>query len=187
ALSKGRTPRPGAGRPTLVVDLPPPLPPAREAGEKSPGLPPFSFPPPLVAAPPRLTVRLRPVRGRPAGRDSATFPIPDSVPLGARWRAGALAVEDDEQRYPADGKAGLPAALPPAGSDEADEYPWGSQTPDHYYPYRGQPPAGTVRLQPRLPRLHARCSSEVFLAAGRAALVAQLVLQAQAGSPDAVD
>jgi hypothetical protein len=132
-----------------------------------------------------LTVRLR-----PTGRGTApppNTPFPDLVPEGIRCREGALAVSVDPQ-YQASAQVTAEApAEPSAGPEAAEPRPWGSLTPDLYYPFRGQPPAGTLHLQARQPRLRARCTSEVVLASGRAVVLARLLLQPEVGSPEQID
>src|SRR5205814_261281 len=95
------------------------------------------------------------------------LPFPDAVPLGAHFREGALAIDFDEQAAQPTVRASVPAAEPEDG-------PWGKQTPDLYYPYRGGPLSGTLLLRPRRPELRARCTTEVFLTPGRAAVEARL-------------
>jgi hypothetical protein len=164
-----RRPAGGKGRPTLVVELQRPLTPERPGAAAAPGRP---------RTPPALTVRLRQagaVTGRP-------LPFPDAEPLGARFREGALAVGFDERLHQA-------TVEPPLARAEADdEGPWGKQAPEHYYRYRGEPPRATLLLQPRPPRLRARCASEVFVGGGQAAVVKmRLALEAEVGSLDAVE
>src|SRR5262249_40768512 len=132
-----------------------------------------------------LTVGLRP---SPAARPGEarrgteqTYPFPDLVPVGVRPREGGLAIEFDETLY--EGRV-TTAALP---SPPDEEGPWGKQIPDYSYPFRGQPVAGTLRLRPRQPRLRARATSEVFLAAGGAGVTTHLLLQPDLGNPEAVD
>ncbi|HXG11796.1 MAG TPA: hypothetical protein VNK04_18720 [Gemmataceae bacterium] len=189
------------GRSLLIMEPERPLAPPARGG-------------PLAAAPlpsrpiaPRLTVQLRwvagvehsdapawstgasktqprpPVPTRPPGGALAemAFPFPDVVPLGARLLEGALAVDFDQQLY----EAFPDTSAQPAPPDE--EGPWGRRTPDYYYPYRGRGVQGTLRLRQRAPRVRARCSSEVVLASGRAALAAHLFLHPEAGSTDAID
>jgi hypothetical protein len=126
-----------------------------------------------------LTVRLHPARV-PTGPDPK-WPFPDAVPLGARFREGALAIDYDEQVD----QATIEPPPPDAGPEE--EGPWGQQAPDHYLPYRGEPLRGTLTLHRRPSQVRARCSSEVFLTPGRAAVEAHLLLEAEAGSPREID
>lgn len=131
----------------------------------------------------RLTVWLRPLTARQpgAGPTALTFPFPDMVPLGARWREGALAIDYDQARYDAHVQTAARSTPP------NEEGPWGKQVLDYYYPYRGQPVQGTLALQARRPRARARCTSAVGLTAKRAAIVAHLTLQPEVGTPETVD
>jgi hypothetical protein len=128
---------------------------------------------------PALTVRLRPARAEAlAGRNLA---FPDAVPLGARFREGALAIDFDPQVS----EVALRTQAVRAEPDGAG--PWKEHIPEHYYPYRGEPVQGSLRLSPRPPRLRARCASEVFVASGRAAVETHLLLEAEVGAPERVD
>jgi hypothetical protein len=172
-------PRSEAGRTVLLVDLqrpvsPGPAAPRPGAAETRP------------APGPRLTVWLRPSAGRGAAPDrgaagALSYPFPDVVPLGVRLREGALAIDLDETLYEA--RVDTPARATTPGEDG----PWGKQLPDYYFPYRGQPVRGTLTLQPRRPRVRARCSSAVGLTADRAAVETHLTLLPEVGTPDAVD
>jgi hypothetical protein len=126
-----------------------------------------------------LTARLRPLR-TPAGRER-TYSFPDAVPLGARYREGALAIDYDEQVDQAT------LTPPPPEAEPEEEGPWGQVVPDHYLPYRGEPPRGTLILRQRPAQVRARCTSEVFLTPGHAAVETRLLLEAEAGSPRAID
>lgn len=126
-----------------------------------------------------LTARLRPLR-LPTGRER-TYPFPDAVPLGARYREGALAIDYDEQVDQAT------LTPPPPEAEPEEEGPWGQAVPDHYLPYRGEPPRGTLILRQRPAQVRARCSSEVLLTPGGASVEARLLLEAEAGSPRDID
>jgi hypothetical protein len=160
------------GRSTLVVELQRPLTPAaRPSGGP-------------VA--PQLRLELRPARdlaGEVLGKpdEVLALPFPSVVPQGARLFEGALAIDFDQLLYEA---APETAAVP--GTPEG-EGPWGQQTPDFFYPYRGDGVQGVLRLRRRPPRVRARCSSEVVLTSGRAALVAHLFLYPVEGSTDTID
>jgi hypothetical protein len=65
--------------------------------------------------------------------------------------------------------------------------PWGNQPPDYLYPFWGQGVRGKVGLRPRSPHVRARCTSEIVLASGRAAVLTRLLLQPEVGSPDHID
>jgi hypothetical protein len=166
-LLRGRHFRPEAGRSTLYVDLARPLVSAekpRREGERANSL---------------LTVHLRPAQAGPMVGQELRFP--DAVPLGARFREGALALDCDEQLFHLDVKT-------TADRSEPDEDgPWGKQTPEYFYRYRGHTVEGTLRVQLRPPRLRAKCASEVFVTSGRAAVETHLILEAEVGSPDTID
>jgi hypothetical protein len=107
----------------------------------------------------------------------ASLTFPEVVPLGARLSEGALGISlDPVYQRP---------AVPPPAPDERG--PWGEQSLDYYYAYRGQAPAGNLELRPRTARISARCTNRVVLAAGRATIGARLVIQAEAGRLDAFD
>jgi hypothetical protein len=176
-LLRGRSVRTEGGRSVLLVDL------QRAVSSGTPAKTDASRP---QAAPLRLTVWLRPTAGRgparaPGGAAGLVYPFPDVVPLGARLREGALAIDYDESAYDARPTTAAQTSTP----DE--EGPWGKQVPDYYYPYRGQPVQGTLVLLPRRPRVRARCTSAVGLTAERAALETHLTLQPEVGTPDSVD
>ncbi|HMC66199.1 MAG TPA: hypothetical protein VKI65_14780 [Gemmataceae bacterium] len=148
-----------------------------------------------------ITLQLRaPLTVPPAG---TTLAFPDVVPLGASLREGALAISMN-RAYQATAAASIPASMPeietplPGGDEEMDRpepgpsptqrsRPWGKETPDYYYSYRGREVAGTIALRPHPPELSARCESEVVVAAGKAAVVTRLYLQPVAGSTAVVD
>jgi hypothetical protein len=153
-------PRTEGGRPALLVDLAQPLGPD---------------------APLRLMVWLRPM-APPAGEMS--WPVPDLVPLGARLREGGLAIDFDEQRFEGHVTGAVMSTAPPE-----EPGPWGNKPPDYYGTYRGQALGERARfeLRPRPPHLRARPSASVVLTPGRAAAETTLVLQADAGTPQALD
>src|SRR5262249_10957859 len=128
-------------RSTLRVDLQRPLAPASPA-------------PPDPRAPLatlRLNVWLRPAPARPApgGKKERpgelSLPFPDVVPVGARYREGALAIDYEQNLY----EAGVVTTAVATAPAEDAQGPWGKQTPDYYFPFRGRPPQGTLRLKPR--------------------------------------
>jgi hypothetical protein len=174
-----------AGRGTLLVDLTSPLTPrsngdAERAAE--------TIPRPAIPSRtrlPLLTVHLRP--GWPGPITGKTLPLPDVVPLGARFREGALALDCDEQLFH------LAVRTSAERSQPDSEGPWGAQLPEYYYRYRvhaptGDPPVkGELQVRARPPRLRAKCNSEIFVASGRAAVETHLLLEAEAGSPDTID
>jgi hypothetical protein len=132
-----------------------------------------------------LLVRLRPGRRGPPTPDQESR-FPDVVPEGVRWREGALAVTVDPQYQPSAHLTAVAPAEPGEGPEAAGPRPWGQLAPDLYYPFRGQPPAGTLRLLARQPRLRARYTSEVVLRSGRAVVLTRLLLQPEVGSPEQI-
>ena len=170
---------PEKGRYILVVDMPQAL--APTAG----------------TAPPRLTVRLRSLPfSEPAavnGKEKLppALPFPDLLCLDARFRQGALGISIDPA-YQANAQCRQPAAVAPLSEKDP---PWGRQTLDYYYAYRGlatdgptgPPVAGLLRLQPRTPRFTAHCSSRVLFTGGHPVVGIELVLRPEIGSPDTVD
>jgi hypothetical protein len=165
--------RSAGGRSTLYVDLTEPLGP-RTSGAERPG---------EAAVPrgrvPTLTVHLRPEKAGPV--TPRTIPLPDPVPLGARFREGALALNCDEQLFH------LEVQTTAERSEPDSEGPWDQRLPEHYYRYRGQALTGKLSVRPRAPRLRAKCSSEIFVASGMAAVKTHLLLEAEVGSPETVD
>lgn len=167
-LLRGWEERPERGVSTLIVDLQRPLTPRRVPTEVKSLAAIHSV---------RVTVRLT-----AAGPKEWAFP--DVIPRGVSQREGALAISFDEQLY----RARVEANTTPAEPAEREEGgSWGSQLPDYYYRYYGEPVRGTLRLQPREPRVTMRCTSEVVLASGRAALITHVRLQPEVGSPDTLD
>lgn len=174
-------PAPHAGRSTLLVDLQKPLAPLPESGRRS-GSPRPAGGTEVAGAPrarfPVLTVRLHNVHALPLlGRE---VQFPQAEPLGAHSRDGALAIEFDEQVVQPTIKASVPEGEPEA------EGLWGNRPPDFYFPFSGQPVHGSLLLNPRPPLLRARCTSDVFLATGRAAIESRLALDAELGQTDQV-
>jgi hypothetical protein len=168
-LLRGWEERPERGVSTLFVDLQRPLSPRVTLTEAKASGGTHSV---------RVTVRLGAAGPAPA------WAFPDINPRGVSQREGALAISFDEQVY----RARVEANTAPAEPAEREEGgPWGSQMPDYYYRYYGEPVRGTLRLQPREPRVTMRCISEVALASGRAALVTHVRLQPDVGNPDALD
>jgi hypothetical protein len=128
---------------------------------------------------PELIVDLRPARAEPlTGRD---LPFPDAVPLGAHVRDSALAVEVDGALY----ASTIHTVAEPV--DLNDEGPWRRGPPTWCYRFLSQPPAGHLRLEARRPQVRARCSTDVLVAAGQAAVQTRLRLDAEAGVTEAVD
>jgi hypothetical protein len=183
--------RSAGGKTTLNVDLRRPLISAEEARREekirprpltAPERPGEGTPHPATAGRsrvPTLTVHLRPVGpALPVGR--IELPFPNAVPLGARSPEGAVALDCDEQLFHFDVRTA-------ADRSEAEkEGPW-NQPPEYYYRYRGQPVTGTLVVQPRPPRLRARCGSEVLVASGRAVVETRLLLEAEVGNPQTID
>jgi hypothetical protein len=163
-------------RQCLLVDLQRPLTPVPRdrADNNLPGVSAF-FGRPRA---PTLTVRLVPKAPAPPGGGEVLFP--DATPLGARFREGVLAIGLDSQVYQATLNG------PATEADLEEDGPWGRQVPDAAYQYRGRPVEGSLILAPRPAQVKARCVSDVYLPAGRAAVNTRLVLEAESGRPDSV-
>jgi hypothetical protein len=167
------------GRSILLVDLLRPLRPAVPRPGAARG----------TAPRPTLLLRLFPTQpGSVAGRD---LPFPDPVPLGARFREGALGIDVDEEVYEARIrflKGGMRAEVPDASG------PWKEDLPGFYRAYQGSRVEGTIHLRVLPPRLRASSRTRVFVAAGRPAgalhtlgAELQVLVEAQRGSPDTLD
>ena len=131
------------------------------------------------SSPATLTVRLRPSRDEPiTGRD---LPFPDVVPVEALFREGGLAIDYDELIHIARVQTNAVVGEP------VGEGAWGKIAPDLYYPCKGEAVTGTLRLQPRAPRFRATALTDVFVAAGRAAVQTRLVLEGEGGTSAQVD
>jgi hypothetical protein len=128
---------------------------------------------------PTLTVHMRPSASGMIGKKH--LPFPDPVPLGARYREGALALDCDEQVYR------LEVNTTAERTEPESEGPWGQQLPLYYYRYRGQPLTGEIAVRSRPPRLRAKCDSEVLVAGSEAAIETHLMLEADAGSPNTIE
>jgi hypothetical protein len=183
--------RSAAGKTTLNVDLTRPLISAEEARREEKIRPrPLVAPErtgeptahPVAAGRSRvttLTVHLRPVGSAlPVGR--MELPVPNAVPLGARSPEGAIALDCDEQLFHFEVRTAAER------SEAEKEGPW-NQPPEYYYRYRGQAVTGTLVVQPRPPRLRARCGSDVLVASGRAVVETHLLLEAEVGNPQTID
>jgi len=128
---------------------------------------------------PTLTLYLR-----PAGPDPFTekrLPFPDAVPLGARFREGALALDCDEQLFH------LQVQTTAERTEPESEGPWGQKIPEYYYRYSGQPVTGEIRVRARPPRVRAKCTSTVLVVGGDAVIETHVVVEAEAGSPNTID
>jgi hypothetical protein len=150
----------------LLVNLERPLTPRGESRESATASEPRTV---------RLSVRLS------ANGPALEWAFPDVAPQGVRLREGALAITFDEQVYSARAESTAQLAEP------AQDGPWGSQKPDYYYPYHGEPVRGTLRLEPREPRVGVHCAADVVLASGRAAVVTHVQLQPLVGSPETIE
>jgi hypothetical protein len=124
---------------------------------------------------PRLSVRLA------ADGPALQWAIPDLVPRGALSREGVLAIDYDEQSY----RARVEANSNPC--DAIEDGPWGTQKPDLYYSYSGEPLRGSLFLEPREPRAAVRISSEVVTTFERARLIARVQIQPRIGNPDSIE
>ncbi|HLN30033.1 MAG TPA: hypothetical protein VK395_19985 [Gemmataceae bacterium] len=163
-----------------------------------------------------LKLGLRPVQGNgtaaPYASDEngeVSFAFPQLVPEGTSQWSGGLAISVDELYQPV-----VSASLPSTslsnrtldqGSDgvarKDEEFspdrqpqlapnlpaPWGNGTPSYYYTFRNQPVTGVVKLRPRAPRVQARCSGEVVIASGRAAILMRLHVRPEVGKPTSLD
>lgn len=156
-----------ADKATLLVDLSEPLT-ARTSGDGE-----------RETRLPSLTVHLQP--GWSGSFLDKKLPFPDAVPLQARIREGALALDCDEQLFQLD------VSTSAERSEAETEGPWGKRFPEYYYRFKGHPPKGELRVRPRPPRLRVKCDTELSLASGRAALETRLLLEAESGSPDTID
>ncbi|MBL8797835.1 MAG: hypothetical protein JNM56_28315 [Planctomycetia bacterium] len=148
------------------------------------------------AASARMTVKLRPMQPLKLPAGGLNVPIPDLAPVGARLREGALAVSVASlyQAVPTASVAAVPLEIaeergadPKTPRPPAPRPPWGQQTVDYYFPYQGQPVAGTVQLRSRPLQLRARCTSDVVIASGRAIQVTRLELAPEVDNPQTVD
>jgi hypothetical protein len=179
ALLRDRHVRNVEGKPTLFVDLSSPLG-ARSGNESERSS--ESTPHPATSSRarlPTLTVHLRPTSSESLTGKPLDFP--DAIPLGARFRQGALALDCDEQLFHFNVRTSAERAEPES------EGPWGQQLPEYYYRYRGPPISGTIQVRPRSPRLRAKCESEVFVASGEAVIETRLQLETEVGSPNTVE
>ncbi len=93
-----------------------------------------------------------------ASRKQLAFP--EAIPLGARFREGALALSLDPAFQAAELRTPLRASQPQA------EAPWGNQLPGHYFPYREQPLEGTLVVQPCPVQLRASSTTDILLQPG---------------------
>jgi hypothetical protein len=102
------------------------------------------------------------------------IPLPDIVPRGAEFREGHLAISVDPI-WQARVKATVAETAP------EEKGPWGRQNPDFYFAFQGKPVEGSLVLQPRQPRITARCSSDVVVTPRHIAMAIRLALQPQVG------
>jgi hypothetical protein len=170
-----------AGKATLFVDLASPLGPAQRSKSdvRNPKSESGSNTPDFSRRLPALTVQLRPAGSGPITGKWLLFP--DAVPLGARFREGALALDCDEQLFHLQVKTAAERTEPEG------EGPWGQQLPEYYYRYSDQPAPGKILVRSRPPRLRAKCASDVLVAGGEAIIDAHLSLEAEAGNPNTVE
>lgn len=162
------------GRPVVQVELATPL------GPAGPALAPEAAGP--LRAQARVALRLRPATpGVPLDR---ALPFPEVVVPGARFREGALAISVEDQLLEvADGRP--TASVPSLDPDE--DGPWGRDLPDFYFPYRTQPPTGSLTVRPRPPQVAAQVRTAVVLGPARSEAEVRLRLTAEAGAPDGVE
>jgi len=163
-----------------------------------------------------LKLSLRPVQGNgpaaPYASDEngeASLAFPQLVPEGSSQWSGGLAISLD-QLYQAVVSASLPSTSPSnrtldqgsegiARKDEESSLerqaqltpnlpaPWGNETPSYYYAFRSQPVTGVLKIRPRAPRVQARCTGEVVIASGRAAILMRLHVRPEVGKPSSLD
>jgi hypothetical protein len=171
--------RKSGGKETLFVDLASPLG-ARSRNERE--LSSETLPRPDASPRARLpmaTVHMRP--SLPGLQTGKALDFPDTVPLGARYRQGALALDCDPQLFHLDVRTSAERAEPET------EGPWGQQLPEYYYRFRGQSITGTLQVHPRPSRLRARCDSEILVGSGEAVIETHLFVEAEVGSPNTID
>jgi hypothetical protein len=153
----------------------------------------------------RLTIELRAAKDQQPGEGESLLAFPVVAPTDQRQWEGELAIGVDSALQgtalasahsvlPA--TSGMPeaplggAATTRAGTTSLPPFTlaaWHTQQPDFYYPFWSRPVTGTIRLQPRPPRFHAHCDSEVVLAPSRAQLHCRLTLEPMLGSIETVD
>ncbi|HEY7329435.1 MAG TPA: hypothetical protein VH592_17485 [Gemmataceae bacterium] len=126
-----------------------------------------------------LTIHMRPAE--PSLITGKRLPFPAVVPLGARLCEGSLALDCDEQLFHLDVQTAAERTEPER------EGPWGQQLPVYYYRYRGQPVTGQIQIRSRPPRLRAKCETELVIGSGEAVIDTQLLLEAEAGSPNTIE
>jgi hypothetical protein len=135
-----------------------------------------------------LTVRLR-GPGRPRF-GPWTGMLPTLLPMGASGVEGGLAVDWDDDLYEATfttqdarkQKVPLTPAEVPAG-----EEPWDERLPRAWFPWRGQPPVGQVRLVPRPVRLRTHTLNEARLTPGSLMVETHLTVTVEAGATEVLD
>ncbi len=110
-----------------------------------------------------------------------TLPFPESIPLGARFREGALGLSIDPAFQAAEQRTALTPAQP------QEEGPWKSQLPAPYFAYRQQVPKGTLVLQRRPVQLRVSATTDVQLSAGPLALQTQLEIEVEAGTTESLE
>jgi hypothetical protein len=123
-----------------------------------------------------------------------TLPFPAAEPLDPCLYEGALGIQVDPYYQATPLETSAPATLPPVKEPHGTP-PWDGETLSFYFPFRTQVSSaqvapgvtGKLRLLPHQTRLQARCQSEVILAAGRAAVLVRLTLEASGGSLQSVD
>ena len=124
-------------------------------------------------------VRLSSAAGRKVPAHGQFLDFPDIRIVEPCLRSGVLAIS---VRAPYQAVVNASLAAGPESSG-----PWKSSLPQFYYPFRNEAVAGKLRLLPYRPKVQARCSSEVVLGPGGAALNARLDLEPVQGNPTALD
>jgi hypothetical protein len=127
----------------------------------------------------RLLLWLRPATSQTG---VLSWPIPQLVPLGARWCEGGLAIDFDDRRFEGLINGSAISTRPPE-----QDGPWGNKVPRYYGVYRGEPLSGRIELRPLPPHVRTRIASSIVLGPTRATMETTLHLQADAGTPDTLD
>lgn len=171
------------GARTLVVQLEQPLK-ARDQSTRTTGDP--------LRTEVTLLVRLR-TRGKEEFLASIQqpIPLPNAVPLGARFQEGVLAIDLVNDAFTPVLKTNLmrgPQESSPGNPMEAIEPgPWGRFLPELYFPYRGEPVQGTLQLRPRPAHLRAVCRTQVEHQGDQAVIGTEVEVAAESGLTETID
>jgi hypothetical protein len=132
-----------------------------------------------------LGIRLRAPWGSNRPRAALTMDFPELAILDPCTRTGTLAISADPIYQAAVVQSSTPPSMPTTAPEGGG--PWGKSLPGYFFPLRNQPITGKLRLVPYPSRVNARCSTEVALAPGSAAVHARLEIEPVLGTPQAVD